>query len=274
MTLVTARSCIFCGDRSLTREHVLSDWIRRLAAIDGAAPANHTFQRPGVAPRVVEFDAPPLAQTARVACGACNNGWMAQLEAEASGVLGPMLQGRPCRLETTHLALLARWAFKTAFVIDAASIGSGPHAPRSHRESMRELGEPPHMSAVWMTTWPGTTTAWTQHWGIAASAGGAGTIDAVNTYGATIAVGPLVFRTYCTTEPALHPDYFHDVLDGITRIWPAPSALQWQPKFHLTAQQLEDFAFGLPRAIEEAHAGEHAAFWRGETESGRISGPV
>lgn len=265
------RTCIFCGNRPVTREHIFAQWIQRLAGIEGSKRGSVTFHTPGKA-REKFFEAPPLGRTVKVVCAGCNNGWMSQLESAASRVLAPLFHGRSGRLTKDDLALLSQWAFKTAFVIDAASLhAGGPLTPRADRHAFKENLEPPEMSAVWLTTWPGETTSWTAHWGLELSERADAPSTAPNTYGATIAIFPIVLRTYATSVPAVHPDHVHDVLPGISRIWPVTQPLDWEARFWLTAQQLEDFAFGIPRAIEGNR--DDRGFWHGENP-GPLRGPV
>lgn len=55
----------------------------------------------------------------RAVCARCNNGWMSALECEAKPVLLPLVQGiRPVTsLTSNEKLLIARWSFKTAFMI-------------------------------------------------------------------------------------------------------------------------------------------------------------
>lgn len=232
-----------------------------------------THHVPGKATEI-DFEAIPSARTARVVCGDCNNGWMAALEQQASIILTPLLQGQSGTLTETDLQILVRWAFKTAYVLDAASPGAGANFPAEHRFALREGGALPDRSAVWMTTWPGTTTIWTSHWGLAVGADENEEADSPNTYGATFAIGPIAFRVYATTVAAVDPQYFHDVVPGIFKIHPNAEPLDWQGTFWLTADQLEEWAFAIPRLIERnANNGEaDSAFWKGE-ESAPIRGP-
>jgi hypothetical protein len=267
---MSKRICIFCGDAPVTREHILGRWIQRLAGIDGSKSGSLTFHTPGTA-RERFFEAPPLGRTAKVVCAGCNNGWMSNLESEAAPVLTPLFEGRSGVLTEEALAILSRWAFKTAFVIDAAGLQSGgPLTPQADRFAFRETARPPGMSAVWLTTWPGTTTTWTAHWGLEL---GEGKQDSrgPNTYGATIAIFPIVLRTYATSVTAVHPDCIRDVLPGISRIWPLAGSLDWKAKFWLTTQQLLDFAFGIPRALESD--GDKLGFWYGK-DPGPLRGPA
>ncbi len=247
---MAGRTCIFCGGIELTREHVLGDWFRRLADIEGTVPARHTFHPDGEPALAIDYPS-PLTWAARVVCGRCNNGWMSEVENAAATVLVPLLRGAPGLLTPDDQAALATWTLKTGCVIDAAAIGGGgPRFPQAHRRWLLEHHSPPALSAAWITTWPGTTTAWTHHWGLEALEQGESSSGSVNAYGATIALGPIVLRGYAATEEPLAPAYIRERRDGVFRIWPPVDAMSWRPQFWLSADELEEFAYGIPQALE------------------------
>jgi hypothetical protein len=268
---MSKRVCIFCGGGPLTREHIFARWIQGKAPDRDPKPGSVTFHTPGNA-REEFFEAPPLERTAKVVCSSCNSGWMSELESEAAKVLVPLFVGWSGRLDGDDLTVLTRWALKTAFVIDAASLSAGgPMTPRADRYAFRETLVPPAMTAVWLTTWPGTATSWTAHWGLEVREGEDAASVGPNTYGATIAIYPIVLRTYVTNAPSVHPNHFRDTVPGVSRIWPVAGPLDWEAKFWLTARQLEEFAFGIPRAIEGDR--DETGFWRGE-DPGPLRGPL
>jgi hypothetical protein len=270
---VPGRKCIFCGGAPLSREHVVPEWFRKLVGISEVRPGSVTHHTPGDATEI-DFEAIPVSRTARVVCERCNNGWMSQLEQQARIILTPLLQGQSGQLSEKDLDLLARWAFKTACVIDAASPGSGEGFPHEHRSLLRERDELPRRSAVWMTTWPGTTTAWTAHWGMAVAVQPNEQPDEINAYGATFALGPVAFRVYATTQEPIDPKYFHELLPGIFKIHPRGGPVDWVGRFWLTSEQLEDWAFAIPRQLQGASQEGEAGmgFWMGE-DSAPIRGP-
>jgi hypothetical protein len=110
-----ARSCIFCGGRSVTKEHFWPEWCAPLfpkgpddgriefsfAQIDKGqlvAPP-HVLSRPG---RVI-------TKKLRVVCGPCNNTWMSRLETKAKAILVPMIQGMPVTLGGEQQQTLSEW---------------------------------------------------------------------------------------------------------------------------------------------------------------------
>jgi hypothetical protein len=267
------RKCIFCGDGRLTKEHVFGEWFRKLVNIDDPRPGSVTHHTPGNATEI-DFEAVPVTRTARVVCERCNNGWMSQLEERAAVILTPLLQGQSGRLSEEDLELLAIWAFKTACVIDAASPEAGANFPIDHRRRLYERRQLPARCAVWMTTWPGTTTTWTAHWGMTVAVREDEELGEPNTYGATFALGPIAFRVYATTQEPIDPRYFHEIEPGTFKIHPPQGPVDWEGRFWLSAEQLENWAFSIPRQIQ-AHGDEGATgmpFWHGE-ESAPIRGP-
>ncbi len=116
-----ARTCIFCGGRPLTKEHVVGNWAGRFGDSDQLEIV-HLADREGE-PRPPRnsrsWSARAYDRQARVVCETCNNGWMSDLEAAVSPLLDAgELDGRPLsRIEQT---LLAAWATKTTLTLNAA----------------------------------------------------------------------------------------------------------------------------------------------------------
>lgn len=110
----TTRRCVFCGGQPLTREHVWPQWI--ISTIrEHVGPGPIRVARLSDAP----YEVPELDVAVRAVCAACNNGWMSSLETAVRPALEPMILGRfPVHLTPTTQALLARWAFKTALMVD------------------------------------------------------------------------------------------------------------------------------------------------------------
>lgn len=69
-------------------------------------------------------DSRGLEVVVRAVCTRCNTGWMADLEAESAVVLEPMVRGDRVHVDEGSQAIFARWASKTAVLLDAYSSGS------------------------------------------------------------------------------------------------------------------------------------------------------
>jgi hypothetical protein len=53
---------------------------------------------------------------AKIVCGECNEGWMSDLETDASRLLSPLIAGKESSLDQPQQLLAAFWATKTAMV--------------------------------------------------------------------------------------------------------------------------------------------------------------
>lgn len=143
--------CIFCGGKPLTREHVFSsEWLRTLM------PGTTTFtsdlmrvdEDRNVARRTWVEKAPKAGKKAgsgspfvRCACAGCNNGWMQELDEKAKPVITPLALGERGTVSDDGVRLLAVWATKIAFVLDAFMNPSvlDPELRHSFREDPQPL---------------------------------------------------------------------------------------------------------------------------------------
>lgn len=130
--LAGGRVCIFCGGAPVTREHLWPQWLSRSVG-DGTtlhvAQANERSlrrwrQHAELEGRLVRTSE-PKGQSSRqsdhvvkVACRACNNGWMARLEAEAKPVLLRLMTSRKERPDPGEIDTLFRWLVKTTAVFE------------------------------------------------------------------------------------------------------------------------------------------------------------
>lgn len=140
---MTARACVFCGQREVTREHVLPRW---LASVLTAGLGEHRHEKGEVKRQWV---APLFSTTARIACRSCNTGWMSRLEGAAKPIVGALVQGKSVVLEPFMQTLVATWAFKTALCLDKTNIGRGNVLASEYRSlGMNRL--PAQHCQVWL----------------------------------------------------------------------------------------------------------------------------
>jgi len=111
--------CKGCGCETaagMSREHVLPQWLHKHVQIVGQSLAHRVADEAGIRPLrshgLNNF-------VVKVVCAACNNTWMSALETESSPILLPLLEGKKLVevLSDEEACTLARWAFKTAFMI-------------------------------------------------------------------------------------------------------------------------------------------------------------
>ncbi len=113
-----ARSCLFCGSRKkLTKEHVYPAWLYRALNIGGPITFMYGDETVRITPR--------LDTTLREVCGACNNGWLHDLEHTFRSVMLNALQGHigePTVLNPGAQQVVATWAIKTWLLLERATV--------------------------------------------------------------------------------------------------------------------------------------------------------
>ena len=102
------RSCLFCGNPATSREHVWPAWILR------QLPDRPSRLRLASGREVIYKGDFKI----KCVCSKCNTGWMSDLEGNTKFLIEPLLQGVSTRLDTKDQKLVARWAMKTAIVLE------------------------------------------------------------------------------------------------------------------------------------------------------------
>jgi hypothetical protein len=111
--------CKGCGNEirnGMSREHVLPQWLHKHVQVAGQNLDHRVADMAGIRPLrrhgLKSF-------VVKVVCASCNNTWMSALETEAKPVLLPLIEGkrRVEDLSDEEASTLARWTFKTAFMI-------------------------------------------------------------------------------------------------------------------------------------------------------------
>jgi hypothetical protein len=139
-------TCIFCGSADVTKEHLIADWVFR-AIQRSKHPRITVFQRSEDGRLQDHYGEQQLAAT--VLCQPCNNGWIGNLDRQASGLLKPLV----CNLGSVSVTpeeqtTVATWAFKTVLVNDLPITG-GASELRPYAPQLRESGVAPSFIEVW-----------------------------------------------------------------------------------------------------------------------------
>jgi len=112
--MVSGRACVFCGNRPVTLEHVFPRWLaeylgqRDTVTIVGDSLAQTPYRR---------YASLSYSSQVKRVCASCNNGWMADLEDAASSVWKRIFTEQVALSLSDSRLLLARWAMKTALMI-------------------------------------------------------------------------------------------------------------------------------------------------------------
>ncbi len=130
-------TCIFCGGKADSMEHVIPAWISKQLGIKEYLYPDRPPRRGevGRASQPISF----ASFRARIFCKECNKHFK-DLEDEVIQLLVPMARGRSVSLDTGTQALLARWAAKTAIALIATDPELREVVPAKHRRLIRDEG--------------------------------------------------------------------------------------------------------------------------------------
>lgn len=109
----------------------------------------------GVGSDAKKWKSKSIDAVARVVCESCNNGWMSDVDAEASATMSNMIRhGSGLSLLPIGIASIAMFAYKAAVVVDCGRREfDGPFFPPAERKRFSENGHfLPAGVQVWLST--------------------------------------------------------------------------------------------------------------------------
>lgn len=148
------RSCLFCGQRGSSREHIIAKWIGRTLKSNSMPGTvirfRHAFANPEAGIGLREKSAAGPAYYTRSFCRDCNTGWMADLEGAVKPVLAPMLNGQRCLVTGKASRLLAFWATKTILAFQSVESDVTKFARPEDFTRLFEEQAAPRNSQIWI----------------------------------------------------------------------------------------------------------------------------
>ena len=134
-------TCIFCEREAAPGQPAWPEWLTRVLTEDEAArPAGPPD--PGSEPGVGGRLASELKRTVDCVCDTCRDGWISRLESGVSEFSTAMIRGEPTPLPAARRKILARWAAKTAVVMECAA-DVPVRTPRVAAQRLRTIGVHP-----------------------------------------------------------------------------------------------------------------------------------
>jgi hypothetical protein len=116
------KRCIFCGGNKVTGEHLWPDWAAPLFA---DRPMDTVASEYGEGPWGTPLKMDRRTRQGRVTqmriyavCGACNNGWMSELETATKPILTTLSKSDAFELDPNGQTVLARWITLKMMVAD------------------------------------------------------------------------------------------------------------------------------------------------------------
>jgi hypothetical protein len=231
---LTPRSCIFCGARPLTREHVWPDWMRRKLATEETMHHTGLLEQHGEVSKILDFDDRPYKQTANAVCAGCNGGWMSRLEEGAKSYLDGMIEGRGRELHAGGQAELASWALLKAIIFDQASPKGAQALFPDLYSGLYGSAEPPGRGCkIWLGAYGGELPGFTAMTALAVATDNRPYTGERNVWVRTFSTGPVLFQVFTTSDAGL-ADYdpgWAELRDPpqVIQIWPTGPSVRWLP---------------------------------------------
>lgn len=184
----------------------------------------------------------------RRTCEQCNTGWMSDLEHAAKPIIEPMIRAEQTLLGPREQEVVARWATKTAMMLDLVGPGQ-QEIPPEHLLHLFETGNPPANVRVWLAArtlieeerLPSVEMLYA-HTGALRFQLSTGELDG---YLSTLAPGFLVCQVLGLLPLEQYPPFEHGTVreEPIVHVWPSTDRLlPWPPAIVLGPDVLQPFA--------------------------------
>jgi hypothetical protein len=147
-----SRQCIFCDNERDSKEHVWPQWIttrlrKHPAVIFGNVGKRHH-----------QWGGPKPEFKAYCVCTDCNIGWMSELEASNIPLIGALMQDIAAPLNRKQQETIARWATKTAMVMECITTRRNSFYTRTECAQLRLSSQIPNRTFVWLGRYTGFYT--------------------------------------------------------------------------------------------------------------------
>jgi len=228
------RTCMFCGNKVSTVEDAWPLWL--MTRFPGSDKAR-TYGEIGVRSLGNWPTRKPTLRVKRL-CKDCNNGWMSRLETVAKPLFESILDQQPVAIDPSAQLILARWAAKTAMVLDTIDSNRTWFYDETERLLMCETQIIPQRTSVWIAKCVDHPNIYSAAKDLWASPNNAD----VHAFATTMGFGSLALQVVSIRVPAKIPANVavtYDVTGGpwdqtLVQVWPASqNALSWPPKYGL-----------------------------------------
>lgn len=235
------QKCIFCDSGKPTKEHVYGKWLRDFVPASDSPTLHRTSYMGLVGAEEGAFlghrprlnrNGPPYAVQLKIACKACNNGWMGKLQ-ELGGkkYLPSLIAGEWSELSFDAVTALASWATMVTMTFEFADEYTIAIS-QSERDQFRRTGVPPETFQVYFGLYGGSEhgPATTFH------RAGQFQIDGISIgkiQTTTCHLGRCFFHVLSGPFSALPDSTQFAELIGMRKFWPKPDSLPTSPNVRL-----------------------------------------
>lgn len=228
------RTCMFCGKKVSAVEDAWPLWLMKRFPYSDKA---RTYGEIGVR-SLGNWPTPKPRHRVKRLCKDCNCGWMSRLENEAKPVLESILDEKLAAIGTSAQLTIARWAAKTAMVLETVDSNRAWFYAESERLLMRETQTIPQRTSVWIAKCVDHPNIYSAAKDLRTAPGD----DGVHAFATTMGFGSLALQVLGIKTPAkiaANVAITYDVSDGpwdqtLVQVWPpSQNPLVWPPQYGL-----------------------------------------
>ena len=182
-------------------------------------------------------------------CASCNNGWMSRLENEAKPVMKSILDDKLKDIDISAQSTLARWALKTAMVLESIDSDRTWFYSEDERQLMGAVQSLPPRTSVWIAKCINQPNIYSAAKDLRTAPNNGG----VRAYATTMAFGSLAFQIVSIKTSVAIPENVtltYEITGGpwdqtLLQVWPAmQKSMEWPPQYGLNSE------FGLDALTE------------------------
>lgn len=145
--------CIFCGGARLSKEHLLSDWLKEL--FPRTPNDQHSLGESEGGPfKVTTGQGHSGSKKIRTVCRDCNSQWISEIDNAAKSTIVPLIQGASVTVDEAMQTTIATWLSKIATVGDSRNRAKSVITP-AERTFIKDNTQPPRCWEVWIFSYDG-----------------------------------------------------------------------------------------------------------------------
>ncbi len=244
---------MFCDATDVTKAHVFAkSWTNLFDEPNDTREHEvvHRYADPATGERRVLKRAKTLALVSRKVCGACNSGWLSELEVRVRPLMARFASNTPITLNAEEQADLALWSVAATLIAMSLDPTAADFAdPVLARELFREQ-RPPAGIDIWL----GANSHGEMGWFGSHSLNLAAAPEQTGAWGATITFGYAVIHIVFHGLPQQRMRLRHDAVRSLRRIWAPRDRVVWPPKLVMRPHDLTPLAMvvGQQSSFERA----------------------
>lgn len=231
------RTCLFCSNKASTKENAWPRWLMKHFPTTDTSHMDAERRGKNIGPWI---KAKPRLKVNWL-CDSCNSGWMSRLENKAKPIFESIFSDNLRSINAVDQATLARWAVKTAMVLESINSDQSWFYSDDERQLMRIEQSIPMRTSVWIAkciNQPNIHSSSKNLWTSLSN-------DGFYAYVTTMAFGSIAFQVVSVKTPEIVPDNInvtYGVTEGpwdqtIIQIWPIiPKSIAWPPNYGLNGE--------------------------------------